>query len=96
MTSPTIPIVDFAPFITGSRQDQIKTAAEIDEAFRDVGFVYLQNHGVPTEKVEQCFQWVSFYFTDLRTHIYFSYFSYRISSILCFAEQEILRSSRIR
>jgi isopenicillin N synthase-like dioxygenase len=54
-----IPIVDFAGFLNGDKEDQQRVAREIDNAFRSVGFVYLKNHGVKKEMVDECFQWVS-------------------------------------
>jgi isopenicillin N synthase-like dioxygenase len=55
----TVPLVDFGQFLNGSQADKKKAASELDSAFRTVGFVYLQNHGVPQERVEKCFSWVS-------------------------------------
>lgn len=54
-----VPIVDFGAYSSEhSNSDKTRIAGQIDEAFRDVGFVYLKNHGVQKEKVEQCFKWV--------------------------------------
>ncbi|KAM5482566.1 hypothetical protein McanCB56680_003522 [Microsporum canis] len=52
-----IPVVDFAPFHDGSAEEAKATAQKIFEAFRDVGFVYLKNHGVPQEVVDEAFSW---------------------------------------
>ncbi|EFR03380.1 flavonol synthase/flavanone 3-hydroxylase [Nannizzia gypsea CBS 118893] len=52
-----IPVVDFAPFRRGSAEDAKATGKKIFEAFRDVGFVYLKNHGVPQEVVDEAFSW---------------------------------------
>ena len=57
-----IPIVDFGAFLDGETEEQERVAREIDEAFRTVGFVYLKNHGVPKEKVEECFEWSKKFF----------------------------------
>lgn len=54
-----IPIVDFSAAGEGTREEKINIARKIDDAFRNVGFVYLKNHGVPEEKVRECFEWVS-------------------------------------
>lgn len=54
-----IPVVDFAPFHDGSAEEAKATAQKIFEAFRDVGFVYLKNHGVPQEVVDEAFSWVT-------------------------------------
>jgi isopenicillin N synthase-like dioxygenase len=54
-----IPVVDFSAFPNGSEEEKHRTARAIDDAFQNMGFVYLTNHGVSAEKVEECFQWVS-------------------------------------
>lgn len=53
-----IPVIDFAPFRDGSPEDAEATGKKIFEAFRDVGFVYLKNHGVPQKVVDEAFSWV--------------------------------------
>lgn len=53
-----IAIVDFGNFLNGTKEEQEQVAREIDNAFQNVGFVYLKNHGVAKEMVEECFQWV--------------------------------------
>lgn len=53
-----IPIVDFAKAARGTIDEKGQIAAQIDEAFRNVGFVYLENHGVPRHQVNECFDWV--------------------------------------
>jgi isopenicillin N synthase-like dioxygenase len=60
-TSP-IPIVDFGKFLSGTREQQKEIALQIDDAFRNVGFVYLKNHGVAKDKVEECFSWSKKFF----------------------------------
>jgi isopenicillin N synthase-like dioxygenase len=54
----TVPIVDFGRFLNGSLQEREEAAAAVDAAFQNVGFVYLHNHGVPQERVDECFDWV--------------------------------------
>jgi hypothetical protein len=54
-----IPVVDFAKAADGTREEKEQVAKSIDYAFRNVGFVYLKNHGVPLEMVDECFDWVS-------------------------------------
>ena len=56
-----IPVVDFAAWCDGDgseEEERKRVAREIDDAFRDVGFVYLKNHGVSGEMVRGCFEWV--------------------------------------
>ena len=55
----SIPIIDFASFLNGTEDQKISTAKQIKDAFHDVGFVYLTNHGVPKDKLEEGFSWVS-------------------------------------
>jgi isopenicillin N synthase-like dioxygenase len=55
-----IPVVDFAKAVRGTREEKEKVARQIDDAFRHVGFVYLKNHGVPLEMVDECFDWVRY------------------------------------
>jgi isopenicillin N synthase-like dioxygenase len=54
-----IPIVDFAKAREGGKEEKEAVAKEINGAFREVGFVYLKNHGVGQEMVREGFEWVS-------------------------------------
>jgi isopenicillin N synthase-like dioxygenase len=54
-----IPVVDFSAFPHGSDEEKRRAALAIDNAFQNAGFVYLMNHGVSSDKVEECFEWVS-------------------------------------
>lgn len=54
-----IPVVDFGAAAKGTMEERGDIARQIDDAFRNVGFVYLKNHGVPKDTVEECFEWVS-------------------------------------
>ncbi|KAF2419758.1 Clavaminate synthase-like protein [Tothia fuscella] len=66
LTQQKVPVVDFGQFLNGSREEKQKIASKIDVAFRKVGFVYLSNHGVPQERVDECFEWSKKFF-DLPT-----------------------------
>ncbi len=50
-----IPIIDFAPFLSGSEADRSAVAARIGEACETVGFFYLANHGVPQDLIDGAF-----------------------------------------
>lgn len=52
-----IDIIDFAPFLNGTGKQAVADA--ILESFRKIGFVYLTNHGIAQEKVDDMFAWVS-------------------------------------
>lgn len=54
---PTVPSIDFKPFLHGSAGDRQLIASEIDEALGSVGFIQLHNHGIEQHKVDDCFQW---------------------------------------
>jgi isopenicillin N synthase-like dioxygenase len=53
-----VPVVDFSKAIHGTRAEKEEVARHIDDAFRNVGFVYLKNHSVPLDLVAECFEWV--------------------------------------
>lgn len=54
-----IPIIDLEPVRSGSEDEALATGRQVYEAFRDVGFAYIRNHGVPQEKIDEAFGWVS-------------------------------------
>ena len=45
-----IPVVDLGPFRDGT--DRLAVAKALHEASRDVGFIYVRNHGIPQEQIE--------------------------------------------
>lgn len=50
-----VPVIDFSPF---RKEKSLEKAKELFAAFRNSGFVYLQNHGIPQEVVDEAFAWV--------------------------------------
>lgn len=54
-----IPLIDFDQFLNGSTDQREQVASAIDAAFRSVGFLYVSNHGIDQDKVDECFQWVT-------------------------------------
>lgn len=54
-----IPVVSFAPFFSGSREDQHAVAQKVYDAFSTVGFIYLKDHGIPQDEVDAIFEEVS-------------------------------------
>lgn len=67
-SSNPIPLVDFAPFLSGNEQSKKSVALEIDQALQQLGFVTLQNHGISKSRIEECFQWSQKFF-DLPDNI---------------------------
>lgn len=52
-----IPIIDFNKYRNASNAaEKEQTANEVVRGFTDVGFIYLSNHGIPRETVQQVFQ----------------------------------------
>ncbi|KIX08962.1 uncharacterized protein Z518_00040 [Rhinocladiella mackenziei CBS 650.93] len=55
-----IPVIDFSPFLEAN-QEQV--ARQVDEALCKHGFLYLTNHGISKEKIEEAFQWSRKFYT---------------------------------
>ncbi|KAH0559112.1 hypothetical protein GP486_004324 [Trichoglossum hirsutum] len=62
MSDSPVPIVDYGLFLHGDDEDKRKLAAQVDDAFRTVGFVCLVNHGIEQAKVDECFEWSKKFF----------------------------------
>ncbi|KAH8688347.1 hypothetical protein BGZ61DRAFT_353497 [Ilyonectria robusta] len=56
-----LPIIDFAD-LQGDENTRRSAAAELDQGFQTYGFVYLANHGIPQEMVDEAFYWAGRYF----------------------------------
>ncbi|HHB79592.1 MAG TPA: isopenicillin N synthase family oxygenase [Saprospiraceae bacterium] len=52
----TIPKVDLQQFIQGDTNQRQAFVTALGDAFRDIGFVIVQNHGIPTDLVEDFYQ----------------------------------------
>ena len=61
-----IPLIDFAPFIQGDRHEQEQVARQVYQACHDVGFMYLQNHGIPQRLLDNLLRQTAAFF-DLPT-----------------------------
>ncbi|KAL8654638.1 MAG: hypothetical protein Q9226_003355 [Calogaya cf. arnoldii] len=59
-----IPVIDFS-LLSSSEQDHVAALRQIDDAFQTFGFIYLNNHTIPQEMVEEAFSWQSKRFFDL-------------------------------
>ncbi|KIJ27087.1 hypothetical protein M422DRAFT_191444 [Sphaerobolus stellatus SS14] len=54
-TKSGIKVVDFSPFVDGTDKQAVANA--ILSSFKETGFVYLLNHPVPKESIEEMFVW---------------------------------------
>lgn len=55
----TLPVIDFGRFCTGSSEERMHTASEVDAALKTVGFFFLKNHGIPQSEIDASFNEVS-------------------------------------
>jgi hypothetical protein len=60
----SVPIIDVAPFLSGSPEDKRRVAGEVGGACEEIGFLIVKGHGVPRELVNQMYD-VSKRFFDL-------------------------------
>lgn len=51
-----IPLIDFSAFLEGDALTKKSTAQAILAGFKNAGFIYLSNHGVPQDMLEKTFQ----------------------------------------
>lgn len=68
VAKPNIPIIDLTAFLSSEspEEERLKVAQDLVSACRHVGFVYIKNHGVPQNELEQAFT-ISKKFYDLPT-----------------------------
>src|SRR4030095_7167704 len=64
MTIRSVPIIDIAPFLSGTLEDKRRVAAEVGRACAEIGVLMVRGHGVPGELVTQMYD-VSKRFSDL-------------------------------
>ena len=53
-----IPVIDFDVLIHGGPAEREATLKQMDESFQSYGFIYLANHSIPQETVDEAFKWV--------------------------------------
>lgn len=54
--SPSVPIIDFAPFIKGTKEERQNLGKEMVKIMPEIGFMYVTNHGVPSEDLRVVFE----------------------------------------
>ncbi|KAI9691210.1 MAG: hypothetical protein M1822_008830 [Bathelium mastoideum] len=58
----SVPVINFGSFLNGSEDQKQAVSAQMKDAFQNIGFVCLTNHGVPQNKLQECFQWSKRFF----------------------------------
>ncbi|MDO5510510.1 MAG: 2-oxoglutarate and iron-dependent oxygenase domain-containing protein [Weeksellaceae bacterium] len=58
-----IPVVDLADFTSGDEKSKQKFVQEIGQAYEDVGFVAVKNHGIPQDLIDRLYQNVRDFFS---------------------------------
>ena len=61
-----LPIINFAKWSSGTPEQRLAVAKELADACHNVGFVFIINHGVSSELLEEAFGWSKRLF-DLKT-----------------------------
>lgn len=49
----SIPVIDIAPFFSDDIEQRKAVAWEVHKASRETGFFYIENHGIPLERVNE-------------------------------------------
>jgi isopenicillin N synthase-like dioxygenase len=57
-----IPFVDLGDFIDGTAESRRRIAAEVDEICRSIGFLVIENHGVPPAVIEEAWMMAKAFF----------------------------------
>lgn len=52
MANRTIPVVDLSQFVNGNEEEKQAFVKQIGQAFHNIGFVGVKNHGIPKELIE--------------------------------------------
>lgn len=55
--STALPVIDFSRWYQGSPEEKRKVAGDLADACRSVGFVYVINHGVAPDLLDEAFGW---------------------------------------
>jgi isopenicillin N synthase-like dioxygenase len=60
-----VPVIDFAPFYTGQPEARAELGAKLFAAMKDIGFVTIINHNLPTDLNKKAFEMSAKFFTSL-------------------------------
>ena len=59
----TIPVVDLADFVDGNPEKKSAFVQKLGQAYEDVGFVAVKNHGIPAELIADLYKYVQQFFS---------------------------------
>ncbi len=59
----TIPVVDLAEFVNGDPEQKAAFVQKLGQAYEDVGFVAVKNHGIPAELIADLYKYVQQFFS---------------------------------
>jgi isopenicillin N synthase-like dioxygenase len=57
-----IPLINFAPFLSGSPAERVQVARKVAAACETIGFLYLQNHGIAQSTLDDMFRAARYFF----------------------------------
>ena len=58
-----IPVVDLSDFLSGDAQRKAAFVKKLGEAYEEVGFVAVKNHGIPGDLIERLYRYVQQFFS---------------------------------
>ena len=59
----TIPVVDLAMFDTHDTANKLQFVNQLGNAYEEVGFVAVKNHGIPDELIKELYKYVQQFFS---------------------------------
>jgi isopenicillin N synthase-like dioxygenase len=59
----TIPVIDLADFVNGTPKQKSDFVQKLGQAYEDVGFVAVKNHGIPAELIADLYKYVQQFFS---------------------------------
>lgn len=66
----TIPAVDLEQFVNGTKKEQADFIKQLTDAWKDIGFVTVYNHGVPQKLIDDFFEQIQQFFAlDVETKL---------------------------
>lgn len=62
MAEKVIPVVDLSQFTEGTKEQRIEFVKELGEAFHNIGFVGVKNHGIPKQLIDDFYRYSKEFF----------------------------------